>query len=145
MSYEVKFRTRDQASVTIDNEKGEKLKALWFDENQRNTPVEIAGNAYVIGDIKSITFTADPKIELPDFDQTALLEGKKCKAQYSINREILSMMKGLGGKVSEYNPKGKPWPKLATDPKWWQSMRDKLHAMPGVAWCDNKTGECACD
>lgn len=133
MSYEVKFRTRDQASVSIDNEKGEKLKALWFDENQRNTPVEIANNAYVIGDIKAIVHIADPPIVDPF--QTRLPEGKQCRGEFSIQNEINKVIK------DEYPGK---WAKKIADKPYRESIRKKLRSQKGVMWCDAKAQECAC-
>lgn len=133
MSYEVKFRTRDMPGVVVDTKRGEKLKELWFDEDKRNTPIEISGSAYLIGDIKAITRIADPKPITIDWSQEALPSGKICNGEYSIQKEINNIAKDEGD-----------WGTLIRDKKWREKTRQKLLSMSDK-WCDFKTNSCACD
>lgn len=136
MSYQIKFRGRDIPDITIDNVKGERLWEMWFAGNQKDTPVDAGNNqAFLVGDIKRISKVPDPVIQIPNFDQLALDRGKKCVGTYSIQREINQIIK------STY-PKN--WAKRISDRATRDKVRDKLKSMPGVLWCDYKTGECGC-
>ena len=133
MSYQVKFRSKDLPSITLDDQKGEKLKALWFNENQRNTPVEIGDDAYLVGDIKSIVKVSAPVDYVPITKEPLRIDSNKCHAQYSIQCEINNIAR-------EYPD----WAKKIRDKRWREDMRQNLWEIT-QEWCDDKKGTCNCD
>lgn len=136
MSYAVKFRSRDLPDIIVNNVRGDKLKELWFDDDKKNTPVDIDGNAYLVGDIKAITRTsvdAEP-MGLPPEHVSILPSGKRCAAQYSIQKEI--------NRLAQEEP---DWGTKIRDKKWRQQQYQMLRSQAGVLWCDDKAQECACD
>lgn len=135
MSYEIKFRSRDTPSITVSTERGARIKELWFDSENKSAPVDIDGNAYVLGDIKSIISMPDPPSPKP-FEQGELIAGKVCTGQQSIQNEI-----NLISKSDHPNN----WAKLIRDTKWRETTRKKLREAKDVKWCDYRAGECACD
>lgn len=143
MSYDIKFKARDMLDITVSTERGEKIKALVFD-GQKDTPIDIDGDMYLIGDIKAVVRVPDPAPPKPPV-QAALPSGPKCKGQYSIQLEIIKIANEVSNKVSDDNPDGLKRNKLLLSKSWKEQMRKKLRAMPGVQWCDGKAGECVCD
>lgn len=69
---------------------------------------------------------------------------KRCRGQYSIQKEINHMAKKLSGRASEDNPDGVHWNVLIRDKDWREMMRQKL-LEEGGKWCDYKSGACACE
>ena len=110
MSYQIKFKSKEIPDITINNQKGDKLKQLWFNENLRYSPVEIAGSAYLLGDIKSI-------IKISDLDDNIYkaIESHHCHGQYSIQNEINHIAKEL-----------KDWSSKIRDKKWREETRQYL-------------------
>jgi len=132
MSYQVSFKSKDLPSILLDDQKGEKLKALWFNENQRNTPVEIEDDAYLIGDIKSIVKVSTPVDNDPLANQPRI-DKNKCHAQYSIQKEISNIARDYPD-----------WAKKIKDKNWREDMRQQLWQIT-EEWCDDKKGVCSCD
>ncbi len=128
MSYQIKFKSKEIPDITLDNLKGEKLKELWFNENKRNLPVEIEGNAYLICDIKSI-------IKIPYYENynDNQIEDNKCRGQYSIQNEINHIAK-----------EHKDWAKKIQNKKWREDTRQFLWTL-SQEWCDFKKGVCNCE
>lgn len=133
MSYQIAFRGPDVPSIQVDNNRGEKVKALWFD-GKKDTPIDIDGNAYLVGDIKRITKTPDAPLIDPFGLDRQLAAGPKCRGTFSIQREINNIIKS----------EGKGWAKKIRDMKYREGIRKKLRSQKGVLWCDNRVEECAC-
>lgn len=144
MSYQITFRGMNApAAITLPNDRGEKIKAIWMGAEPSHK-IEVDNDIFLASDIKRITWVPDPMPVLPS--QQQLPSGKpKCKAQYSIQLEIMRMAKDLSGKDNAQNPGGRTWAKLLQDKKWKEQLRLELRAQPGVLWCDGKAGDCACD
>lgn len=130
MSYQISFKGFNTPSITVSDDRGKKVKDLWFG-GQKNTPIDIDGNAYLVGDIKRIEHVADPQPS-----RLALPEPDKCKGQFSIQREINNLIK------DQYP---KDWAKRIQSTKFREEIRKKLREQPGVLWCDYKANECVCD
>lgn len=132
MSYEITFKGLLSPSIIVNNDRGEKVKELWF-MGKKDTPIDIDGNGYLIGDIKRITQVADPEIKDPWANSNQQLEaGDVCRGQYSIAKEIM----GIASRQ-------KNW-KLLQDKQWRKDQEARLRAT-GRKFCDARTGECACD
>lgn len=71
-----------------------------------------------------------------DKPKTPLESGKRCRAQYSIQREINDIAK---------NEHPHDWAKYIKSTKWREATRLKLRQAKDVVWCDAKAGECACE
>lgn len=71
----------------------------------------------------------------PNSKVQILTNGKRCKAEYSIQREINAIARDEGGKG---------WARLVTDAKWREEMRLALRSTP-AKWCDYRANECACE
>lgn len=144
MSYQITFK--DRSSITVSNERGEKIKELRFD-GKKDTPIDIDGNLYLVGSISKVEQVADPVIANPWANEKQLpLTTKPCRAQYSIQQTINRLAVKFGGHQSEYNPEGVKWSKLISDSDWRDMMRQVLlKKAPDAKWCDYKAGKCACD
>lgn len=144
MSYEISFRSRNLTDIVVENARGERLKELWFDESKRNMPVEIEGNGYLLGDIKSVTRIPDPKPVIAE-PVRRLSNGSQCKAQYSIHKAIIQHAMSVSFRRTYDNPQAVSWLKLIKDPLWKQTARTRLREQPNAKWCDNTLNECHCD
>lgn len=140
MSYEVIFK--DKTSQIVPDLTGEKLKSMVLENEQPTTPIEINGNIFRLYDVASVRYSATIKRELPTVSIDHLIDaaankdkhGNKCRAQYSIQREINALAKAEGN-----------WTKLLRDKEWREKTRLELWSHKGVLWCDDKVKECACD
>jgi hypothetical protein len=116
MSYQIVFRGMNApASITLPNARGEKIKAIWMGAEPSHK-IEVDNDIFLASDIKRITWVPDP-VANSIGNQQALPSGPKCKAQYSIQLEIMRMAKDLSGKESPDNVGARPWSKLLQDKK----------------------------
>jgi len=134
MSYQINFRSRDIPAINVTTERGEKIKDLWFD-GKKDTPIDIDGDAYLVGDIKAIFQIPNPITYAPNFDSPVLPSGSVCKGQYSIQKDINQIIKD----------EGQGWAKNIQDKTYRDKIRLQLRTLPGVKWCDHYAGECACE
>ena len=128
MSYNVTFR--DKTSIIISNERGDKLKEILA----ANKPqmLDLEGNMYRSSEIVSVKQAIESNATLIT-DPFRQIEESKCKAQYSIQKEINHIA------LAEKN-----WAKLIQDTKWREQVRAQLWEQSDQ-WCDYKKGACACE
>lgn len=134
MSYQISFKGRGDDDLVVSTERGEKLKVLVFD-GKKDTPVDIDGDMYLIGSIKSIVQVPDPAPKI--YEPTRLIDDRKprCRGTNSIQLEINNIIKA----------DGRDWAKRINDKIYREQIRRQLVAQqPDVVWCDYKADTCAC-
>lgn len=135
MSYRIVVRGR--ADITVSDARGDLLKSLKLAVNPPKN-VEINEDMYQLSQIMSIIhIPGQEHVPLADRQQSNLLENaKRCRGQYSIQKEINDMLKA---------ERPDSWAKLIGDSTTRQKLYDQLRAQKGVTWCDYKKKECHCD
>jgi hypothetical protein len=134
MSYEITFKGVGLNSITVGNDRGDKIKSLILD-GKKDTPIDIDGDVYLIGNIKSVVSAPNPKIDIPEFPSDRLPQGKICHSTRSIQLEINNIAR------TDFP---KTWAKKIQDNKWREAIRQQLRES-GVEWCDSKANECICN
>jgi hypothetical protein len=135
MSYTITIRGGE--TYSLDDTDGFDLKVKWL-EAKKPFPIELDDDTLMSSQIVKITknrATEADAIQIPDFDAPVLLQGNRCRGQYSIQREINRIAKDEGGR---------DWAKLVKDKSWRANTRKTLRGT-GALWCDYIAGECACD
>ncbi len=133
MSYQITFK--DRTSVIVSTSRGDKVKELWFND-KKDTPIDIDGNAYLIGSISKVESVADSTAHNSWADEDHQLPAiKQCSSEFSIQNEI--------NKIIRFEHPNQ-WAKLIQDTKYRDKLRIKLRRTSAV-WCDDRVGECACE
>lgn len=130
MSYTVTLKSKKQYSLSDDN--ANSLKTAL--KNPKTMLVELNTDLVKTYEITSIT-----KDNLSEADKPLrpdrTLETNRCKAQYSIQREINNIIFSEGEGSSN----------RIKNESYREQIRKQLRLSPAVEWCDYKANECACE
>lgn len=139
--YTVKLR--DGTLYALNEANGFDLKLKWL-EADKPFPVELDDDCMMSSQIVKISKNKVTASDVPPVSPQRQLVGRKCKAKHSIQREINRFAESISGKESEHNPDRLNWLKLVGDKDWREMMYKELRKS-GALWCDDRTGECACE
>ena len=124
------LKLKDRTTINITEEQATTINQMLVDKVEF---IQVNGQTIGRGLISGIFKGGLTEADIPNFDLPAL-EARKCKAQYSIQKEINRIA------LAE----GKNWAKLIKDKTWREQTRAMLWQQTDQ-WCDDRKGTCACE
>jgi hypothetical protein len=117
VSYTITLRNKQV--YTLSDQKAESLKELWATSKQ-SFVMELNGDTYKSSEIVSITKNKPTEADIPNFDNPPLPQGKMCRGEYSIQKEINNIAR---------HDHPNDWPKYIKNKHWREQMRLQLREM----------------